>query len=42
MKGKKNIPEHLYNVPNTISFSELMNSDDKFVFIVMHEHIYKL
>jgi hypothetical protein len=31
---KKIIPEYLYNVPNTISFSELMNSDDKYVLIV--------
>ena len=30
---KKIIPEYLYNVPNTISFSELMNSDDKYVLI---------
>jgi hypothetical protein len=30
---KKFIPEYLYNVPNTISFSELMNSDDKYVLI---------
>jgi hypothetical protein len=29
----KFIPEYLYNVPNTISFSELMNSDDKYVLI---------
>jgi hypothetical protein len=33
---KKIIPEYLYNVPNTISFSELMNSDDKYALIVIH------
>jgi hypothetical protein len=31
---KKFIPEYLYNVTNTISFSELMNSDDKYVLII--------
>jgi hypothetical protein len=44
---KKNIPEYLYNVPNTISFSELMNSDDKYVLIglskyakIVHEYFF--
>jgi hypothetical protein len=35
---KKNIPEYLYNVPNTISFSELMNSDDKYVLIGLSKY----
>ena len=35
MKGKKCIPEY---VPNTISFSELMNSDDKYVFIGLSKY----
>jgi hypothetical protein len=32
------IPEYLYNVPNTISFSELMNSDDKYVLIGLSKY----
>ena len=35
---KKFIPEYLYNVPNTISFSELMNSDDKYVLIGLSKY----
>jgi hypothetical protein len=35
---KKCIPEYLYNVPNTISFSELMNSDDKYVLIGLSKY----
>ena len=35
---KKNIPEYLYNVPNTISFSELMNSDDKNVLVGLSKY----
>jgi hypothetical protein len=34
----KFIPEYLYNVPNTISFSELMNSDDKYVLIGLSKY----
>jgi hypothetical protein len=37
-KRKKIIPEYLYNVPNTISFSELMNSDDKYVLIDLSKY----
>ena len=35
---KKFIPEYLYIVPNTISFSELMNSDDKYVLIGLSKY----
>jgi hypothetical protein len=35
---KQFIPEYLYNVPNTISFSELMNSDDKYVLIGLSKY----
>ena len=35
---KKIIPEYIYNVPNTISFSELMNSDDKYVLIGLSKY----
>ena len=35
---KKFIPEYLYNVPNTITFSELMNSDDKYVLIGLSKY----
>jgi hypothetical protein len=28
-----------YNVPNTISFSELMNSDDKYVLIGLSKYV---
>jgi hypothetical protein len=32
------IPEYLYNIPNTISFSKLMNSDDKYVLIGLSKY----
>jgi hypothetical protein len=38
MKGKNLFLSILYNVPNTISFSELMNSDDKYVLIGLSKY----